>query len=521
MKTFKYLIFLLAAAFAATGCYDDKGSYNTDPWTDIVSVEGMTLPGIESMYMLSLIEDETFSLDPTVLLRKDADESSFTYDWVLGRDTIASGLKLDWRVTRTEKMEFSATGEAYFWLAINNTATGENWRYYLRGNNNSMLKVKIVPTMTPKIGIFVYEKPDGTIEWGSVKGGNPASPAAFTTLYTDLYTRYNTSRKIEGSVAGATFSGSHLIVYTNRAPDYGAFVQASETGTYALGLFMGTVSNEVFQGEPDAAIAGQTFYKGAMQEILIGNSLFIAPTSGAYQMILPNAVPTQDRVAQIMGANPYTDIMHFSVQRTLENEIYYYRYNENKGYLRQPLPDENGATLKADRIIGVCRQPTFLAKQLKMFVTVKTGAAYWLYTYTYEQKDSGNDTITFVGKTDITNWTGGMSDDCEIFTNAVEVPLNYLYIAKGRDLWRTSYESQTAPQIAKSFPAPITTAKVVTNLAKPETAANEIYTAVFTYDESTKTSKMYVLDGKAADLKAFSEVETPIPGKAVRYLPYL
>ena len=103
MKTFKYLIFLLAAAFAATGCYDDKGSYNTDPWTDIVSVEGMTLPGIESMYMLSLIEDETFSLDPTVLLRKDADESSFTYDWVLGRDTIASGLKLDWRVTRTEK----------------------------------------------------------------------------------------------------------------------------------------------------------------------------------------------------------------------------------------------------------------------------------------------------------------------------------------------------------------------------------------------------------------------------------
>ena len=520
MKTFKYLIFLLAAVFAATGCYDDKGSYNTDPWTDIVSVEGMTLPGIESMYMLSLIEDETFSLDPTVRLRNGVDGSSFTYDWILGGDTIASGLKLDWRVTRTEKMEFSATGEAYFWLAINNTATGENWRYYLRNANGSMIKMKIVPTMTPRIGIFVYEKADGTIEWGSVKGGNRVSPAAFTTLYTDLFTRYNTSRKIEDNIAGATSSGSQLLIYTNQAPDYGAIIQTSESGTYALGLFMNTIGSEIFQGAPEAAIAAITYYAGTMQEALIGNSLFIAPAKNSYQIILPNATPAQDDVAQIMGVKPYTEVMYFSVQRTKTNELYYYRYNENRGYLRQPLPDGSGATLKADRIIGVCRQPSFIDKQLKMFVAVKSGAAYWLYTYTYEQKTSGNDIITFVGKTDITNWAGGMNDDCVMFTNAVEVPLNYLYIAKGRDLWRTSYESQAAPQAVKSFPAPISEVKVVTDDTDPTTDANETYTAVFTYDESTKTSKMYVLDGKAADLKAFSEVETPIPGKVVRYLPY-
>ena len=29
MKTFKYLTVILAAALAATGCYDDEGSYYT------------------------------------------------------------------------------------------------------------------------------------------------------------------------------------------------------------------------------------------------------------------------------------------------------------------------------------------------------------------------------------------------------------------------------------------------------------------------------------------------------------
>ena len=77
--------------------------------------------------------------------------------------------------------------------------------------------------------------------------------------------------------------------------------------------------------------------------------------------------------------------------------------------------------LKADRIIGVFRQPTFIDKQVKMFVAVKSGAAYQLHTYTYEQKTSGSDIITYIGKKDITSWAGGMSDDCTMFTNGIEV----------------------------------------------------------------------------------------------------
>ena len=60
-----------------------------------------------------------------------------------------------------------------------------------------------------------------------------------------------------------------------------------------------------------------------------------------------------------------------------------------------------------------------------------------------------------------------MSDDCKMFTNGVEVPLNYLYIAKGNDLWRTSYESQADPKAVKSFPAPITAAEVVISTPNP------------------------------------------------------
>ena len=518
MKILKYLTVILAAALAATGCYDDKGSYYTGSWTSIAAVEGMSIPGTETKANIELIEDETLSLNPTVRFNPGVDASQFTYDWIMGGDTIASGLKLDWTVTRTEKMEFNNQGQTSFWLAINNKKSGENWCYYIQNTSGSIQKVTISQTVTPKIGVFVYEKEDGTIEWGSVKGSNAETPEAFTTLYTDLYTRYNTSRKIDGTVAGATYTGPKLIVYTNHAPDYGVIVETSESGDYPMGFHMGTISDEVFQGAPDGEIKGQGFYKGGMQEMLIGSSLFIAPSNNAYQVILPGADPTQGNVVQTMGANPYANRMHFSVQRMTSDELWYYRYDASRGYLRQILPDENGAVLKADRIIGVCRQPTFTDKQIKMFVAVKSGSSYLLYTYTYEQKTSGSDIITYVGKKDITSWAGGMSDDCTMFTNGVEVPLNYLYIAKGRDLWRTSYESQDAPQVAKSFPAPITAAEVV--ITAPNSISvntKEVYTAVFTYDSSAKTAKMYVLDAKTDDLRAYSEVETAIPGKVVRY----
>lgn len=516
MKILKYLTVILAAALAATGCYDDKGSYYTGSWTDIAAVEGMNIPGLETDYVINLVEDETLSLNPTVRFNPGVDASQFSYNWVLGGDTIASSLKLDWLVTRTEKMEFDKEKQATFWLIIDNKKTGENWHYYLQNTSGNIQKVMISQTITPKIGVFVYEKEDGTVEWGSIKGSNAATPEAFTTLYTDLYTRYNTTRTLEGPIAGATYTGSQLIVYTNHAPDYGAMIQASESGNYPLGVHMTTISDEVFLGAPDGEINGETFYKGNMQEMLIGSSLFIVPANNAYQVILPGSDPTQTGVAQIMGANPYINQMHFSVQRMTSGELYYYRYDNNRGYLRQILPDENGTTLKADRIIGVFRQPTFIDKQLKMFVTVKSGAAYWLYTYTYEQKTSGSDIITYVGKKDITGWTGGMSDDCVMFTNAIEVPLNYLYIAKGRDLWRTSYESQAAPQVVKSFPAPITAIEVV--MTAPNSISintKELYTAVFTYDSNVKTAKMYVLNAQADDLKAYSEVETAIPGKVI------
>lgn len=80
---------------------------------------------------------------------------------------------------------------------------------------------------------------------------------------------------MEGSVVGTAYDGSQLIVYTNQGPDHGAMVQTSEASTNPLGLSIGTVSNLVFDGVPEAGINGQSFYKGNMQEMLVGNSLFI------------------------------------------------------------------------------------------------------------------------------------------------------------------------------------------------------------------------------------------------------
>ena len=72
--------------------------------------------------------------------------------------------------------------------------------------------------------------------------------------------------------------------------------------------------------------------------------------------------------------------------------------------------------------------------------------------------------------------------------------------------------------MAKSYPPPITDPEMaITAPNSISVNTKEVYTAVFTYDSSAKTAKMYVLDAKTDDLKAYSEVETAIPGKVVRY----
>lgn len=521
MKKINYLTILAFTAFSMVGCYADKGSYNTDSWTDIASIEGMTVPGTENASFLTLSEDEPLKINPTIRLRPGVDESKFTYDWVLGSDTISSGKSLDWIAQRTPTMEFNAYKEAYFWLAIKNTATGEAWRYFLRDSKQTMLKVKITPATTPNIGTFVYTKADGSVEWGSVKGGDKLTPVNFTMLYTELFARYNPARRIMGPVAGASDDGYQLVIYTNTAPDYGTIIQSTESSVSVMGLFGGLVSDEVFQGAPDGTVNALNFYSGMMQEALVGDGLYLAPATSPNQVILPKSTPTQAGVAQVMGANPYTDVMHFSVMRTMQNELYYYTFDSSRGYRRMPLVDQVGATIKADRIVGVFHQPTFVKKSIKMFVVAKQGAAYTLYTFTLEQVASGSDKIAYADKLDVTSWAGGITDQTLWMTNAIEVPLNYLYIVKDNTLWRTSYESLVAPQAIKIFADPIVWASVVVSKARitSKVNENEVYLSVFTYNQAAGVSKMHTLNAQSDALTVFSSPETEIPGKVYQYLP--
>ena len=520
MKTIKYLLMASAAFLMMTGCYEDKGSYNTGSWTSIVSVEGVEIPGSSTAYNMDLQEEELLTINPKITYKEGVDESKVTYHWVFGSDTIGEGKNLDWQVVRTEQMEFGSDGYAYFWLAINNTATGEIWRYFLRGASDVMLKFRIVSTATPRIGVMVYQKPDNTLEWASVKGQDPAAPQNFTTVLTDLYTHYNTTRTLSGEFVSMSNRQGKMVIYTNTAPDYGVLITTSQSDSYyPLGFYRGTVADEIFQGAPDGNVVSQSVVSD-MGEELVNNSLYIgrgASSGSSYIAVLPHSTPTQAGVAQTMGANPYSNL-HFSIQLTTSGELYYYKYDDSYGYRRTALPDESGATLTADRIIGVFHQPTFVEKQIKMFVVARTGSVYTLYSYTMEPMASGNDVITYTGKKDVTAWAGGLTDETTWFTNAIEVPLNYLYIVKGKDVWRTSYESLADPVVVRSFPDEITYATVATGYLI-QSSSDEYYTAIFTYNETSQTSKMYVVDAQSSELADFSEVETAIPGKVLQYAP--
>lgn len=521
-KINRLLCVLLVAVVGFAGCYDDKGSYDNKDWTDFVSITGIEIPG-SSYGRVTLSEGQVLTINPTVEYKKGVNPDDIEFHWVMGGDTIASTLNLAWTITPTNIELLS--GEAYFWLAIGNKRTGENWKCYATSNDGYyMVKVKITPTAMPLIGVMVYENPDGTLEWGSVQGSNPAQPQNFNTLLTGMYNRYNPSRTIQGPFAGATLDVSQLSIYTNATPDYGVMIQTTNTGGFPFGNFMGTVQDQTFTAVPGAEIKAKHGYYNNMQEILIGNELFLLPMTSSYpyQLINPNSTGSESGVAQVVGAIPYTRNAHVTLQRMTNGDVYYYMYSESLGYRRQTLSDGGGDPLKVDEIVGLFREPTAInasEQDLRFFVIGRKGAAYKMYIYDYKQYSATPHVIQFKQEKDVTGWAGGMTNDAIWFTSVIPVGWNYAYIAKGKDLWRFSYEGLETPTVVKSFADDIVEVVPVPK-ASLISGDEELYTAVFTYNSSAKTSSMYNVNIRTEGVTEYSSCVGAIPGKVLIYLPY-
>lgn len=517
MKITKYIILLLCVAFAAVGCYKDKGEYSTASWTSIVSVENMTIDGYEGG-LYSFIEGDVISCSPTINFKSGVDESKILYRWVLGGDTISRSKELNWTVIYNPKIDPDRL--QYLYLIIDNRATGEVWQQTFM-DKSSTIGVKIIPARLPKVGVFVYEKADNTIEYGTVRGTSESKPQDYNTIYTDLYSYYNPSMVVPAPLAASTINGSMLFCHTNIAPDNGAIVSTSSTaGSKTLGQYMGSIAQQVFLGEPlKGDIKSVNTYLSGAKEMLVGTNLYVATsTNDAYIPVGLNTVPTKSDVEQIMTVNPDNNVLIFGIYRTTAGDIIY--YPPAKMSKCTPLMDENGAALKADEIVGVFRQPKLQpTDKTKLFVATRKGAQYLLYEYNltpYSSSSSADDAV-FSSKTDVTAWAGGMNSSATWFTNSMEVPMNYIYIANGNKLWRTGSMTLAEPTAVKTFDDPISTISVVAPKLGSPTA--EMYTAVFTYNAVRGESKLQFLDLRDEVIITYSEIETPIKGKVVKYIP--
>ena len=527
MKTIKYSLCVFILFWVGlSGCYEDKGSYDYEDWTGILSVSGVKIPG-SSYGSVTISEGDTLKINPEIQFKEGVNPDDFGYYWVMGGDTIGTGRTLVWEITPTNVAVNSNDKTIYFWLAISNRKTGESWKYYATdrsGDNSYMVKVKIVPTAMPLIGAIVYEKPDGSLEWGSVKGSNPATPANFKTILTDMYERYNPGKKITGLCIGATLTKDQLCVYTSSAPDYGVMVQTSSSGTYPFGNFMGSIRNNTFMSDPANQVVQKNYCYNDIQEILVGEELFLssATSSYPYQMIDPNGKGNISGVAQVARALPYTRHLSVNVHRMTNGDIWFYTWHEQLGsYRRVALEDGAGNVLKLDKIVGLFREPTFVmsdAQTLKFFLVGKTGSNYRLLVYTVRLYSNGNDVVTYVKEKDVSSWAGGVNDQVMWFTTVTPVGWNYAYLAKGHDLWRFGYEALEEPQVVKNFEHDIVCVQAGLDNTAIRDASQDYYTAVFTYDPDSHTSRMYAVDIRTEEVKVLSPEMTVIPGKVLEYL---
>ncbi len=508
------------ALIACVSCYKDQGSYYTGEWTEIESIENLTPEEFKSLYTVTLVEDEVFKLSPKIKFKDGVNPDNYVYSWIMGGDTIARSVNLDWTVIKTAEMTPSHDGRYSLWLDIENKNSGEAWKLFLQNSSNTQISFEISQSSTPQIATFVYEGDNSTIEWGSVAGVSTLAPSEYSKLYVDMFKRYNPSREIKGSVINAVNTGSNLIVYTNTEPDYGVMIQTSEKGAQPLGSYVSSVAEQVYQGGPKSQVNGQNFYNGNMQELLIGEDLYVAPTASApHQVIFPSDEASMGDVAQTMGVNPYINSMHFSVLRKSNGELYYYTFNTAYALKSYPLVDTANNNIKADEIIGVVRQPTNIMKEIKFFVIVKQSGEYNLYSFKLEQHENGNADIEYLDKHDVSTWAGGVSEETMWMTNIVEVPGNYLYIVNGKALYRTSYESLATPVKVMDFAHNVSCATMVSNATVANDDLEEKCLVVFVHNSSSNESTMKVLDVQSSDVQLISQPETIIPGKVVKYLP--
>ena len=87
---------------------------------------------------------------------------------------------------------------------------------------------------------------------------------------------------------------------------------------------------------------------------------------------------------------------------------------------------------------------------------------------------------------------------------------------------RYSYEGLETPTIVKSFPDDIVSVVPTPNASLfGDDESNELYTAVFTYNSTTQTGSMYIINPRTTVVEEFASSENSIPGKVLMYLPYL
>lgn len=527
MKTLKYIFVVCLVSLMLGSCYEDKGSYNNKDWTDIVSVSGVQFVG-SSYGRVTILEGDVLTMNPEIKFKEGVDPADFEYHWLMGGDTIAEGKNLAWTITPTNIQVLS--GEAYFWLAIHNKKTGEAWKHYavdISGTYSYMVKVKISPTAMPFIGVIIYEKSDQTLEWASVKGANKNRPQDFSTIFTEMYKRYNPDRVIKGPFAGAALDIPQLFIYTNDPDSYGVGVQTNSGATYPFGMHIGTMKDVSFMGTaPAQPVKAKNTYYGNLQEIMVGTELFLLNHDGTnypYQIINPNQAGTQSDVAQIMASLPYLRNCPVNLQRRTNGEIYHYSFSVQTGYKYVALPDGNSGTLTADQIVGVFREPTDVTSDAarKMWVIVRQGTVYNMYVYTIQHFSGNPSQILFIEKRDVSAWAGGATGNMIWFTTVCPIGWNYAYIAKGKDLWRYSFEDLgTPPVIVRSFPDEIVWVNPVSDAMLISGVASELYGAIFTYNQSSDNSTMYVVNLRSENVDDISTISDKIPGKVLRYLPY-
>lgn len=510
MKNMKAKIYLIATiSLILSSCLGDRDGEITGEFPHVQAIGGIAAS--DGTMTHSLYLGDVFTLSPVLTLPEGSVEADYEFRWLVGKSEQVSAEKdLEWLIELPEGYKLNEKIPGVF--VVRHKENGLEFR--------KTFDMKIQTGYTPTY-MAVYETGDGTVDWMSIQGENPAD---FTRFFPDMVSRVNGGDiKISGAFRGAMNSTSELAIFTDHAPDFGYCVSMIDSDPKEHGFDANTgeliapIKGRVYMGGRFDLDFRDVFYgKSGVKYIRMNNGVHVFDrTASKLPVFDENTSLLAQDVVKVMSSKQFMQYKRASLIRYTDGRIGCFQEYNKDAYVLKEI--DNTTDFSLDELCGMFSEQTGQGsnKPYKMYVVGKVGADYNLYIFDVPYSGTTALQLKMVKKIQIPAeigraakiWYGAYGEKYGFYVTGNDIKkFDYLNIE--------TFEPETIP--FRTYPSKYEVLDVFVQIAGTGLKDQDDCTVVYLYDKVKNTTTIDVFNTTTgADINTYEDI---IPGKGKWFL---